>query len=64
MRCDYCNKKALVNYQKVWVRYKVKKYGDYEWDKDFNGCDIEPTYDQDNLHLCMKHENEWLAGNL
>ena len=62
MRCDYCNNEARVNYQKVWVRFKVKEDGGYEEDKNFNGCDIEPTYES-NMHLCMKHEAEWLAGN-
>lgn len=63
MKCDYCNERAVINYQKVWVRYKVKKDGSYELDKDFNGCDIEPTYD-DNLHLCAKHESDWREGKL
>ncbi len=61
MKCDHCNEEAIVNYQKVWVRYKIKKGGSYESDKRFNGCDIKPTYD-DNFHLCQKHEKEWLDG--
>jgi hypothetical protein len=63
LKCDYCNQKAHVNYQKVWVRYKVKKDESYELDGGFNGCDIGPT-NEDNLHLCAKHESEWLEGKL
>lgn len=63
MKCDYCNEKAIVNYQKVWVRYEVQEDGRYKSDKNFNGCDIEPTYEK-NLHLCKKHENEWLERKI
>lgn len=63
MKCDYCNEKAIVNYQKVWVRYEVQEDESYELDKNFNGCDIEPTY-ENNLHLCKKHEKEWLDGKI
>ena len=63
MKCDYCNEKAIINYQKVWVRYRVQKDGGYELDKDFNGCDVEPTYDS-NFHLCKRHENDWLEGKV
>ncbi len=61
MKCDYCNEKAIINYQKVWVRYNITRDGSYEADQNFNGCDIEPTY-ENNLHLCRKHEIKWLEG--
>ncbi len=38
MKCDYCTEKPVVNYQKVWVRYKMRKDGSYKLDKKFNGC--------------------------
>jgi len=63
MKCDYCTNRAVVNLQKVWVRFLITKNEDYERDTQFNGCDIEPTYD-DNFHLCKKHEKEWLAGRI
>lgn len=63
MKCDYCNKRAVVNLQKVWERFIITKDDDYKRDVKFNGCDFGPILD-DNLHLCKKHERNWLAGKI
>lgn len=52
MKCDYCNKKAIANYQKIWVRYIVNDY-DYTADVDYTG---EEPMEEDNRHVCEKHE--------
>lgn len=61
MKCDYCRKKAIVNYQDIMAKYPVDKdgnYGDMDIIDDF-GHGIET-----NKHLCAKHEEEFLNDTL
>lgn len=68
--CDHCDKPAVANFQKMWVRWKVYRNGDYsktarmdydavakmnEWD--------EPT-GENNIHVCAEHEEKLLNGEL
>ncbi len=64
MTCDYCDKETIVNYQKVWKRFKIGKDEFYKEDKSFDACDIEEPIENDNIHLCKKHENIWLSGKI
>ena len=64
MKCDYCESKAVVNYQRVWARFTIDKNENYKKDTKFDGADIEGPTDEDNIHLCKKHEKEWLEGEI
>jgi hypothetical protein len=54
VKCDYCDKEATYNYQKVWKKYKVLNKG-YEEISDFDPMDIEEPTGEDNYHLCYDH---------
>ena len=64
MKCDYCELKAVANYQKVWIKFKMDKNANYKEDRDFDGAEFEQPICSDNVHLCKKHDKEWLNGNL
>ena len=63
MKCDKCDKIAVVNYQKVWKRFDVDKDENYTEDDIFDPLDIEEPVDENNLHLCKNHEKELLGEN-
>ena len=63
MKCDYCNKPATVNYQKVWVKWNIDKKGNYS--KNFKTVfDIDEPVGDNNVHLCGEHEKKFLKGEL
>jgi len=64
MKCDYCKTEAIVNYQKVWKRFKIGKGEFYKEDGSFDALDIEEPIDDNNIHLCRKHEIPWLKGKI
>lgn len=64
MKCNFCKSKAVVNYQKTWVKYKITKGDDYKIDSNFNGLDVEDISINENLHLCKKHEKIWLNDEI
>lgn len=64
MKCDYCEAEAVVNYQKAWERFKISKGGFYKEDRLFNAMDIEEPINDNNVHLCDKHEEPWLEGKI
>lgn len=61
--CDYCSNLAIANYQKVWIKWKVFKNGDYS--KSFKPqFDIEEPIGTNNIHVCEIHEVAFLNGEL
>lgn len=64
IRCDLCNSRAIVNFQKVWVKFIIDKNGEYKKDKNFHGEDFEQPMNEDNIHLCKKHLEKFLRGEL
>lgn len=53
--CDVCGKKAVVNYQKVWVEYPVDSKGGYGKPSILD--DQDPS-GEENLHYCKDHDEE------
>ena len=64
MKCDYCKSESVVNYQKIWSKFKIAKNGMYKKDRIFDAFDIEEPIENDNIHLCENHEKSWLEGEL
>lgn len=56
MKCDYCKTEAVINYQKVWSKFKIDKSGIYKKIRAFDALDIEEPIENDNIHLCQRHE--------
>lgn len=67
-KCDFCSKKPIANYQKVWVRWVMTPDGDYASKPDYNGAselnDMDEPTDGNNIHVCKKHEEKLLNGDL
>ena len=51
--CDVCRKPAVVNYQKMWVKYPVDSKGGYG--KPVILDDQDPQ-EEENLHYCKDHD--------
>lgn len=64
MKCDFCKSEPVVNYQKVWTRFKINKAGNYKEDSVFDAMDVEEPIEDNNVHLCKKHEGEWVKGGI
>lgn len=64
IKCDYCKLRAIVNYQKTWVKYRITKDGKYKLNPNFNGLDVEDIKINENFHLCEKHEKDWAKGKI
>lgn len=66
--CDYCKKAPVANYQKVWVRWGMTKNGDYSKEPDYHDTgklnDWDEPTGENNIHVCEKHEEELLNGDL
>lgn len=60
MECDFCESRAIVNYQKTWVKFDIARSDRYKFDFDFNGLDIEDISFNENYHFCRKHSEQWL----
>lgn len=61
MKCDYCPRKAIANFQKVWEEFRITPDGDYQTrgvlpDQDPHGSD--------NRHVCTTHRKAFLDGTL
>jgi len=56
-KCDECDKEAVWNYQKDWLKYSeyALAEGISVPEEDFDGCDIEEPTGENNLHLCKDH---------
>ena len=56
-QCDQCDKPAIWNYQKDWLKYNeaLLERGISKQEETFDGCDIEEPTGEDNLHLCQEH---------
>lgn len=55
MKCDRCDKEAVVNYQKAWKRFGITKDEEYIEDKQFDPLYIDEPSGDDNLHFCKDH---------
>ena len=64
MKCDFCNSKAVVNFQKIWVKFIIDKNGRYKKDKKFYSEDFEQPINEDNIHLCKKHLEKFIKRGL
>ena len=64
MKCDYCDSKAIVNFQKIWVKFIIDKRGKYKKDLKFCGEDFEQPINKDNIHLCKKHLEKFIKGEM
>lgn len=64
IKCNFCNNNAVINYQKVWVRFKVCNNGNHIENKKFSGVDFEQPIENDNIHLCKKHNKDWLETKI
>jgi len=70
MQCDYCDKQAVANYQRLWVRWNITPRGyavkPMSWKdgkaRDLNDID-EPT-GENNIHVCARHETALLNGEV
>jgi hypothetical protein len=60
IKCDNCELEAIANYQKVWTKFKINKHGIYRQSRAFNPLGVEEPIENDNIHLCNKHEEFWL----
>lgn len=61
-KCTRCGKPAIVNIQKLWVKWA------YDSEKDEYSCkyellDIEPC-ESENLHLCDDCAELWERGEI
>jgi len=64
IKCDYCKRKAVVNFQKIWVKFTIDKNGKYRKDTKFLGEEFEQPMNEDNIHLCKKHLKKFLNGEI
>ena len=64
INCDFCKRKAIVNFQKTWKKFAIDKDGWYKEDKEFCGADIEEPIDEENVHLCKIHSEKWLMAEI
>ena len=64
IKCDFCSLAATANFQKVWTKFAIDKNGKYREDKKFRGGDFEEPIGEDNIHLCKKHLDKWLKGEI
>jgi hypothetical protein len=64
MKCNFCDSEAVVNYQKTWIRFDIKKNEEYILDLKFNGIDIGEISINENFHLCKKHEKMWIEDEI
>ena len=64
IKCDYCKRKAVVNFQRIWVKFIIDKNGKYRKDTKFLGEEFEQPMNEDNIHLCKKHLKKFLNGEI
>lgn len=64
VKCDFCNLEAIVNFQKIWVKFIIDKKGRYKRDKKFCSEDFEQPMNKDNIHLCRKHLEKFMKGEI
>ena len=66
IKCDYCEKPAVRNYQRIWVSWVItgkgySKNGRVEESRK----EIEPGKSiTKNIHVCREHEKKFIAENL
>jgi len=64
IKCDYCEKPAVRNYQRIWVSWKVyQKDGSYSKNPRLE-LDVEEPTGENNYHLCEEHEEQFLNGDI
>ncbi len=66
IECDFCEEPAIINYQQTWISWRVfpvsakKDYATIPKTQVGLG---EPM-DDDNVHLCGRHEQLWRDGEI
>lgn len=64
MICDNCGKKeATINFQKVWISWKIESNGDYSTVPEME-YDVEEPIDEENQHLCEDCEELFRDGKI
>lgn len=61
-KCNNCGKIAIVNIQKLWVKWKYNA-GEDQYSKHHDLLDIEPS-ENDNLHFCDDCVKLWEQGEI
>jgi len=56
--------KAVVNFQKIWVKFIIDKNGKYKKDTKFLGEEFEQPTNEDNIPLCKKHLKKFMNGEI
>lgn len=64
LQCDFCESRAVANFQKIWVKFIIDKKGKYKKDTNFRGEDFEEPIENNNLHLCKKHLKRFIEGEI
>jgi len=64
IKCDYCEEIAIVNFQKIWIKFIIDKNGNYKKDTKFDGENFEQPINNENIHLCKKHLKKFLKGKI
>lgn len=65
IKCDYCNKPAVRNYQKIWVSFFIRNKEREEYSKNPRPeYDVQEPNGEENVHVCEKCEERWLNNEL
>ena len=64
IKCDFCNLRAIFNFQKVWVKFTIDKKGRYKKDKKFCSEDFEQPINENNIHLCKMHLEKFIKEEI
>jgi len=65
--CTYCDRLAVVNFQKLWVRWPIHHWGGGDWGfgKRFQMVDEQTDITQsDNVYCCEVHRLTWERGEV
>ncbi|MEW6685338.1 MAG: hypothetical protein AB1393_03925 [Candidatus Edwardsbacteria bacterium] len=61
-KCVNCGKPAIMNIQKLWIKWKYNAEKD-EYSSKYELIDIEPN-ESENLHLCNECVKLWEHGDI
>ncbi len=64
IKCNFCEKPAIRNYQKIWVSWFIKQKEETYAENPRVELDIEEPIEDDNVHVCKEHEQLWLDGKI
>jgi len=61
IKCDYCEKPATNNLQKIWINWD---YRNDEYSKEYKVMQNIPPASEENLHLCHRCLEKWESGEI